>query len=545
MDSTRQHLLRVSDIVGEIEGRLRSLRLQAQKAERYKRYKAELRDLDLWSSAQRYLGHLAEEKSAIAELGEVRERHETRARPRWRSKRRRSRPSGWRCAEEAQRAGDGQGRSVRAVEQGAARHAAGRAPRVEAAELTVARRGRRARRPRSCGRGPSRAAPTSRRSRRQLSRDRRRRRAARARVRSRKRACRTSGARPWPRRAARSTGRCGEMAAASARLARLEAERTAAMQRREDLAARLAGLAGEEAAADERLSALTAEETRIAGAGAGAARAGRGGAPRGPPRKRPSSRRCAPSSAAASWSWRPCARRRTGGARGWRRCRRSRSATRASRRAFAPSCRSTSRGRAAAHGHRRGGRRHRAAAAGAGDRRRGGAGRAAGNVIVESHEAGVEAIQFLKQKSEGRRRSSRSRCAAAAGRGPLRRHGRVRVSAWARRVGGRRRSAARSIRPRSPDVWPRGARRARADARPHRLRPASTTRSRPTCSATCWWSRISSGRWRSGARRARPRPSSRSRARSSIRTASSPAARASRRWPACSSRSARSASWRR
>ena len=64
MDSTRQHLLRVTDIVGEIEGRLRSLRLQAQKAERYKRYKAELRDLDLWSSSQRYLGHLAEEKSA-------------------------------------------------------------------------------------------------------------------------------------------------------------------------------------------------------------------------------------------------------------------------------------------------------------------------------------------------------------------------------------------------------------------------------------------------------------------------------------------------
>jgi len=79
MEATRQHLVRVSDIVGEIEGRLRSLRLQAQKAERYKRYKAELRDLDLWSSAQRYLGHLAEEKSAEAELVEVRERHDTEA----------------------------------------------------------------------------------------------------------------------------------------------------------------------------------------------------------------------------------------------------------------------------------------------------------------------------------------------------------------------------------------------------------------------------------------------------------------------------------
>jgi chromosome segregation protein len=79
MESTRQHLLRVSDIIGEIEGRLRSLRLQAQKAERYKRYKGELKDLDLWSAAQRYLGLLAEEKALGAELASVREQHETNA----------------------------------------------------------------------------------------------------------------------------------------------------------------------------------------------------------------------------------------------------------------------------------------------------------------------------------------------------------------------------------------------------------------------------------------------------------------------------------
>ena len=47
MEATRQHLLRVTDIIGEIETRLRSLKLQAQKAERYKRYKAELKDLEL------------------------------------------------------------------------------------------------------------------------------------------------------------------------------------------------------------------------------------------------------------------------------------------------------------------------------------------------------------------------------------------------------------------------------------------------------------------------------------------------------------------
>ena len=79
IESTRQHLLRVSDIIGEIEGRLRSLRLQAAKAERYKRYKAELRDLDLWSASQRFLGHLAEEKSLLVEIAELREAHGDRA----------------------------------------------------------------------------------------------------------------------------------------------------------------------------------------------------------------------------------------------------------------------------------------------------------------------------------------------------------------------------------------------------------------------------------------------------------------------------------
>jgi chromosome segregation protein len=75
MDGTRQHLLRVSDILGELESRLRSLRLQAQKAERYKRYKGELRDLELWASSQRFLGFLAEEKSLLAAAAETEELH--------------------------------------------------------------------------------------------------------------------------------------------------------------------------------------------------------------------------------------------------------------------------------------------------------------------------------------------------------------------------------------------------------------------------------------------------------------------------------------
>jgi chromosome segregation protein len=60
MDGTRQNLLRVTDVVAEIEKQLASLRRQAQKAERYRQYKAELRDLDLWSASQRWLGFTVE-----------------------------------------------------------------------------------------------------------------------------------------------------------------------------------------------------------------------------------------------------------------------------------------------------------------------------------------------------------------------------------------------------------------------------------------------------------------------------------------------------
>ena len=55
MDATRQNLLRVTDIIGELERSLRSLQRQAQKAERYKRYRAEQRDLELHVASFRYL----------------------------------------------------------------------------------------------------------------------------------------------------------------------------------------------------------------------------------------------------------------------------------------------------------------------------------------------------------------------------------------------------------------------------------------------------------------------------------------------------------
>ena len=75
MDATRQHLLRVTDIIGEIETRLRSLKLQAQKAERYKRYKGELKDLELCVAAQKHLGLIAEQKYLVDAHADLEARH--------------------------------------------------------------------------------------------------------------------------------------------------------------------------------------------------------------------------------------------------------------------------------------------------------------------------------------------------------------------------------------------------------------------------------------------------------------------------------------
>src|SRR5689334_11186651 len=55
MEYTQQNLLRINDVVRELESTLASLKRQAQKAERYKRYRAEIRDLELWIAAHRWL----------------------------------------------------------------------------------------------------------------------------------------------------------------------------------------------------------------------------------------------------------------------------------------------------------------------------------------------------------------------------------------------------------------------------------------------------------------------------------------------------------
>ncbi|HVZ87596.1 MAG TPA: chromosome segregation protein SMC [Polyangia bacterium] len=257
MESTRQHLLRVSDVVGEIEGRLRSLRLQAQKAERYKRYKSELRDLDLWSSAQRYLGHLAEERVAVTELADVRARHEVEAAALVVEE----------SAVDAERLSGAEEASELAIAkeqlfalsnqaqlgmQRAAHHdaeatdleARAEAGSQEAEEL----RARVAARAADIEDITARLAEIdgdAERSEREHDEE--------ARVQEGRRAA-LSEARGALDRA------MSDMASSTARIARMEAERAGAEQRRSDLGARLEGLVAEEASAVERLTTLAVEQ---------------------------------------------------------------------------------------------------------------------------------------------------------------------------------------------------------------------------------------------------------------------------------------------
>jgi chromosome segregation protein len=257
MESTRQHLLRVTDIVGEIEGRLRSLRLQAQKAERYKRYKAELKDLDLWSSAQRYLGYLAEEKSVAAEIEDIRGRHDTGA----------VTLESEEAAVEAERlAGAEEASELAAAKddlfalsnkaqlgmQRASHHDA------EAADLISRAAAGRKESEELRARAQAHGASVDEINGRLAEID--------GEAEQRERAYDEEALVQDVRRAALSEARreldaaLAAQAQSAARIARFEAERTAALQRRDDLGARLAALATEEEAIGERSSGLTGED---------------------------------------------------------------------------------------------------------------------------------------------------------------------------------------------------------------------------------------------------------------------------------------------
>lgn len=71
MDYTQQNLQRVNDIVQELERRLDSVERQAKKAEKYKRLKSEMRDIELHHSSHRWLELQAEKNALAARLAEL------------------------------------------------------------------------------------------------------------------------------------------------------------------------------------------------------------------------------------------------------------------------------------------------------------------------------------------------------------------------------------------------------------------------------------------------------------------------------------------
>jgi chromosome segregation protein len=71
MEYTQQNLLRIGDIVGELQNTLASLKRQAQKAERYKRYRGEIRELELWVAAHRWLELTSKHRALRERLTEV------------------------------------------------------------------------------------------------------------------------------------------------------------------------------------------------------------------------------------------------------------------------------------------------------------------------------------------------------------------------------------------------------------------------------------------------------------------------------------------
>ena len=112
MESTPQHLLRISDIIAEIESRLRSLRIQAQKAERYKRYRRSSRSSSSGRLLRASSGSWPRRSRWARERG--RERSARRRSEGARGRGGGSRDRAARGHRGAGRVGRGQGRAVRA-----------------------------------------------------------------------------------------------------------------------------------------------------------------------------------------------------------------------------------------------------------------------------------------------------------------------------------------------------------------------------------------------------------------------------------------------
>ncbi|MFQ5329447.1 MAG: chromosome segregation protein SMC [Thermodesulfobacteriota bacterium] len=74
LDSTRQNLVRVNDIIGEVKRQLNSLNRQAKKAERYKTVKEELKDIELFLASGEHSALYGEVGTIEARIEELRER---------------------------------------------------------------------------------------------------------------------------------------------------------------------------------------------------------------------------------------------------------------------------------------------------------------------------------------------------------------------------------------------------------------------------------------------------------------------------------------
>ncbi|MCA1826583.1 MAG: chromosome segregation protein SMC [Myxococcales bacterium] len=71
LEATEQNLLRLSDVVGEVKQRLASLERSARKAERFRELRSELRDLELLAACRQYLSLKDAESAQSRELAEA------------------------------------------------------------------------------------------------------------------------------------------------------------------------------------------------------------------------------------------------------------------------------------------------------------------------------------------------------------------------------------------------------------------------------------------------------------------------------------------
>ncbi|HUT53445.1 MAG TPA: chromosome segregation protein SMC [bacterium] len=74
MEATRQNLLRIRDIIAELKRQMNSLNRQAKKAERYKEYRGQLREVETELAAYKARGIIAEQQAVAEKLAEISDR---------------------------------------------------------------------------------------------------------------------------------------------------------------------------------------------------------------------------------------------------------------------------------------------------------------------------------------------------------------------------------------------------------------------------------------------------------------------------------------